>query len=1162
MGIQKDIIEAEVRLQGMSAVQKQLVELSSGISELTEKNKRLRIAQLEEEAAGRKGSEAWKALRAEIKANSAEIQKAEAKMNILTSQMKVSEMTGKQLTKTYKDLEKQLSRTSKELQPDKWNELNGKMKEVELQMGKTATGTSMTQKMFGGLKDMLPTLGFAAVVAGLGKLVVGLWDLSKVMAGDSVRSSVVLGDQIGYVEDQAAKLAGTMGMTNREFVAATAATADLLVPLGFSREAAAKMSVETQKLSGALNEWTGGRYGAEEISMRLQKAMLGETESLKELGISIKLDSKEFKDLVKVKMETNKVTEDQARSMAMLDLLYAKSTDAQTAYANGGNKLLRFQQGITSGWRRMKEVMVEYFTMTADERLIKEAKALKAQGQESEATGNKIKQMADRYDELSKKGNLSKAEQKELNGLIKQLGDYAPGAITAINAYGEAMGINTTKIREAAEAQRLLNIEKNKDMADNITNSLSDKIEQLNLAAKAMRDTNKSLNTTDYDKEAADMATRNINPYSTGGSTRKTGAELKKGEEEAFIRYKGQVYETTTEVAKLVLTLKEMGFSNDEIAKKAGVKWDWLQEKVDKYTTSLGATDDGGGGGKKTVGGGGDDKKSKKSYSLSDDEGYQKELLDLKTRYRNGDIKDEEVYQDLLLALEIKYLQGRLAANKDKGKERLDMENQLADKLIEQKKNEAEAVKKAAEKNKEAEDKINKDDIDAMEAYFNERDRKYNEDVAAMQARHKAELVALGNNKDAKERQQVIQNNEEKDLARQHLEDLAKLVQRLLNSDALPDLKLADKILSKEEKAELDKRLEAAKDAISKVAPKEDLKTFDQGKADEKAAENKAAEDKVDILGFSVSDWEAFNANIQNGTVGIQEMQMAVQTLMAVWETYGKLMTAIENRQMKAFEKNISKQKSDLKNKLDHKVISEAAYNKKTEALDKELDDKKAELELKQAKREKALAIMGAIMNTAMGITAALKLGPVMGLVMAAIVGAMGAAQIATILATPLPGREKGGMLVQREQDGKYFDAEFQPRKRGFVGKPTVIVGESGNEFVANNDAVSNPTIAPILNLIDSAQRDGSIAALDLNRIMAERIGGRASGGTISGGEVAQLAYRTDTEVVNALKQNAEVNRSLIKGIKNMKAVVSMTGRDGLKEKSKAYDKWYDDINL
>ena len=46
MGIQKDIIEAEVRLKGMSESQRQLVELSSAYGTLAEKNKSLKIRML------------------------------------------------------------------------------------------------------------------------------------------------------------------------------------------------------------------------------------------------------------------------------------------------------------------------------------------------------------------------------------------------------------------------------------------------------------------------------------------------------------------------------------------------------------------------------------------------------------------------------------------------------------------------------------------------------------------------------------------------------------------------------------------------------------------------------------------------------------------------------------------------------------------------------------------------------------------------------------------------------------------------------------------------------------------------------------------------------------------------------------------------------------
>src|SRR5690606_3978396 len=56
-------------------------------------------------------------------------------------------------------------------------------------------------------------------------------------------------------------------------------------------------------------------------------------------------------------------------------------------------------------------------------------------------------------------------------------------------------------------------------------------------------------------------------------------------------------------------------------------------------------------------------------------------------------------------------------------------------------------------------------------------------------------------------------------------------------------------------------------------------------------------------------------------------------------------------------------------------------------------------------------------------------------------------------------GRVRGGFLVQRDQDGRNFNARFNPFNRGYVGGPTVIVGENGSEFVANAQAVANPSI-------------------------------------------------------------------------------------------------------
>lgn len=99
-------------------------------------------------------------------------------------------------------------------------------------------------------------------------------------------------------------------------------------------------------------------------------------------------------------------------------------------------------------------------------------------------------------------------------------------------------------------------------------------------------------------------------------------------------------------------------------------------------------------------------------------------------------------------------------------------------------------------------------------------------------------------------------------------------------------------------------------------------------------------------------------------------------------------------------------------------------------------------------------------------------------------------------------GREDGGFIdVSRAQDNKRFIAKFNPGKRGFVNRPTVIVGDGpagrSAEWVASNDALKNPTIAPFIQLLDESQKAGTIRTIDLNHLMRARMAGFESGGYI-----------------------------------------------------------------
>jgi hypothetical protein len=111
-----------------------------------------------------------------------------------------------------------------------------------------------------------------------------------------------------------------------------------------------------------------------------------------------------------------------------------------------------------------------------------------------------------------------------------------------------------------------------------------------------------------------------------------------------------------------------------------------------------------------------------------------------------------------------------------------------------------------------------------------------------------------------------------------------------------------------------------------------------------------------------------------------------------------------------------------------------------------------------------------------------------------------GSTQYERVLSTP---REEGGYFVEAETDGgKKYKALYDPDKRGFVDKPTVLVGEGpagqSREWVASNAAYKNPTIRPIIDLIDAEQRAGTVSTVDMNRLIRARMAGFDTGGFVA----------------------------------------------------------------
>ncbi|MCK5134877.1 MAG: hypothetical protein KAR19_03755 [Bacteroidales bacterium] len=371
MSLKKDIIEAEFRTTGANKLHHDIGKTEGDIKRLNNENERLRVNKVKLEAQGKKNTKAWKDLNTQIKKNTESVRTEKQRLVELNSKLKVTEMSARQLGKQKRELTRELNNTSKALNPKKWNQLNKELKKVTTQYGKVRSGGRAVNGVMKKMGALLPVVGIAAVVAGLKRMGTEFFNLAKTIKGEAIRASTVFGDELEKVEAVAERLAKKMGLTNREFVANAASTADLLIPLGFARDAAADMALELQSLTGALDEWTAGKLGAEEVSNILTKAMLGENEQLKQLGIAIRKDTDEFRDLVKQKIETTGATKVQAEAMATLELIQRKSADAQSAYTAGGNKLLRTQKEMSVRIKNLKEGFIGLFDVS-DSRSLKD----------------------------------------------------------------------------------------------------------------------------------------------------------------------------------------------------------------------------------------------------------------------------------------------------------------------------------------------------------------------------------------------------------------------------------------------------------------------------------------------------------------------------------------------------------------------------------------------------------------------------------------------------------------------------------------------------------------------------------------------------------------------------------------------------------------------
>lgn len=599
------------------------------------------------------------------------------------------------------------------------------------------------------------------------------------------------------------------------------------------------------------------------------------------------------------------------------------------------------------------------------------------------------------------------------------------------------------------------------------------------------------------------------------------------------------------------------------------------------------------------------DPTSKKSWSLQNDQNYLEMKLELTRQYNEGEIKDQEAYNEKVLALEIFTLTARLALRKESGADRLQLEQQLLDKTRQQQEN---AKKKEEQLAKEKAQILADIETDAIvkaraqeETRYAEEQKRYqgntemleliekkhqqnlskieldaqNQAMSRMQRAHEIERAELENHwldriakvkKGSFDEQELRKqmNQELGALDLQYLNSLHALLEHIVESGEFEGIAIPDE--------QMDAFKKKLQEVIKQITETSAALAGESDGGFWKGAGN------GELFGVSQAKWEQLFSNLSKGKFGVEDLGNAITALGGIaQEGFGLASQAIamtnakEQEELKAYQKTNETKQKDLQKRLDAGLMTQAQYDAEIEKMEAEQEAREEELALRQAEREKRMNIAQAIINTALSVTKTFaQWGWPAGVAPAAIMGAIGAAQVAMMAATPVTGREGGGpfdqdgrpVRVRRRQDGRTFPARLSPNRRGYIDRPTVLVGENGTEYVIPNEALQNPSVAPFVDAIETARRSGRLRDLRLDAVQPRlAVTGRAAGGffedaaadTAQGGVTMPDGVRLSAANYQDLLQLMRRMNTIFS--KPIKAEVSMLGRNGIIEKTEEYNR-------
>lgn len=187
------------------------------------------------------------------------------------------------------------------------------------------------RKHLGNLSKKMAKVG-GAMTAGVTLPIILMGKHMVAAASDAVETANKFNEVFDTVKGKANNVANTFakdfGVARSTARKMIGDTGDLLVGFGFTGDAALEMSADVNRLASDLASFQNFAGGASGASIALTKALLGESESAKALGIVIRQGTPEFKKNIKMIQRTQKVTLLQAKAIEIMRIAQTQSTKA------------------------------------------------------------------------------------------------------------------------------------------------------------------------------------------------------------------------------------------------------------------------------------------------------------------------------------------------------------------------------------------------------------------------------------------------------------------------------------------------------------------------------------------------------------------------------------------------------------------------------------------------------------------------------------------------------------------------------------------------------------------------------------------------------------------------------------------------------------------